>query len=719
MKGLKKLLSGILTTAMVVSTMATTATTAFAANPTIDTNKDVSLTIYTYGYDEESENRGTGVIGDKEKVPEGAELLNGVTFRAYKVADIQQTENEITYNTVDIIKSDVGATIAGGMTAADIKAKFTDSVLNKLVYIEKTTATINGEDGVAKFTSTDLSGTGRGQGLYLVVETDAPDTVTEKIDPFLVSLPMTNAEGDDWLYDVYAFPKNSTARGQIILKKYGVTGNGNSTAVTGAKFVLQKKEGSTWVTQTTDTNGESIGDNGVITMTDTKIKVNGLAQGEYRFIETSAPDNTYILDGEKAYEFTIDSEGIVKVNGTTTSTIEVMNYKPEIEKEVLVKNGDPNKESDWQKAVDYSVGDHVPFKVSSTVPNNIDRLKHYVLVDSMSSGLTMDSTDQASFVVSYYSGSTKITDTGITTMPSYNASTNKWTLDLSQDVAKLKNKNITEVQVTFTATLNQNAVTAETGNPNTVGLEYTNKIYPIAENGTGNDGNPNIPPTGEDQPYEETYTITDKVVVYTFGLELIKTFSGAAPSSTIKASFDLYRPLVPGETKETTLKISGNTVDVKKVGSYTTDENGKILINTSRTGDADKAFSNGTYYFVETATASGYNLLKEPVAVKIQLYYDQTFKTTTTTTKYDKNGNVIGTPEVTATGSDTTTYYTDAGKAKETTVTTTSISIVNNKGFNLPTTGGKGTILFTIIGLGMMAAAVIVFFGARRKKMVR
>ena len=160
-------------------------------------------------------------------------------------------------------------------------------------------------------------------------------------------------------------------------------------------------------------------------------------------------------------------------------------------------------------------------------------------------------------------------------------------------------------------------------------------------------------------------------------------------------------------------------MDVKKVGSYTTDENGKILINTSRTGDADKAFSNGTYYFVETATASGYNLLKEPAAVKIQLYYDQTFKTTTTTTKYDKNGNVIGTPEVTATGSDTTTYYTDAGKAKETTVTTTSISIVNNKGFNLPTTGGKGTILFTIIGLGMMAAAVIVFFGARRKKMVR
>lgn len=710
MKGLKKALSGILTAAMMVSTMGMT---SLAAKPTIDTTKDVSLTIYTYSYNEDSETQGTGVIDDRNKVPDGAELLNGVTFKAYKVADIEQKDNEIVYNTVDAIKNDVGATIDGGMTAADIKTKFTDNVLAKVRSHEETTAVDeNGDNGVAKFTNQDLEG----QGLYLIVETDAPDEVTEKVEPFLVSLPMTNAEGDGWLYEVYAFPKNSTATAQITLKKYGVTGNGNSVAVTGAKFVLQKKVGNTWTTQTTDNNGNSIGDNGVITMADTKIRINGLTQGEYRFVETSAPDSSYILDGDKTYEFVVDSEGIVKVNGTAASTIDVMNYKPEIEKEVLVKNGDANKESDWQKAVDYSVGDHVPFRVSSTVPNNIDRLKHYVLVDSMSKGLTMDSKDQASFVVTYYSGTTKIADTGITTMPSYNATTNKWTLDLSQDVAKLKNKNITEVQVTFTATLNQDAVTAGTGNPNTVGLEYTNKLYPITE-----DGNPNTPPSdgGNDQPYEETYTITDKVVVYTFGLELVKTFTGATPSSTIKASFDLYRPLYDGETKDTTLKISGNTVDVKKVGSYTTDESGKILINTERTGDADKAFSNGTYYFVETATASGYNLLKEPVAVKIQLYYSQTFKTTTTTTKYDKNGSVIGTPEVTATGTDSTTYYTDAGKAKETTITTTSLSIVNNKGFNLPTTGGKGTVLFTIIGLGLMAVSVIVFFGARRRRVVR
>ena len=156
-------------------------------------------------------------------------------------------------------------------------------------------------------------------------------------------------------------------------------------------------------------------------------------------------------------------------------------------------------------------------------------------------------------------------------------------------------------------------------------------------------------------------------------------------------------------------------MDVKKVGTYTTDASGKITINTTQSGNNDKAFSNETYYFVETATASGYNLLKEPIAVKIQIYYDQTFKTTTTETKYDKNGNVIGTPTVTENGSDKTTYYTDAAKTSVATTTTTTVNVVNKKGFVLPTTGGAGTLVFSLIGIVLMAAAVIVFFGARKR----
>lgn len=702
MKKLKKVLSWILAATMLLSTL-----TAFAAEPTINTDKEVSLTIYKYRYDGDEGVEGTGVIGDENKVPAEAVLLNGVTFSVYKVADITQNSNGLVYSTVAAIRDSVGATINGGMSAADIQKQFTDSVLNKLTPVKKTTATVGGKDGIAKFTNADLSG----QGLYLVVETDAPDSVASMVDPFLVSLPMTNVEGTDWIYDVYAFPKNTTAVSTVTLKKYGKTGNGSAVGVTGAEFVLQKKVSGVWTTQTKNDNGEDIGNNGVITMSSTSVKISGLSEGEYRFIETSAPGSEYIMDGTAVYEFSVGIDGSVTVNGKKTATVSVVNFKPELEKKVLVKNGDANNVNDWQDAVDYSVGDRVPFKVTSTVPENINDLKHYVLVDDMSAGLTMDSTDQASFVVSYYVGTSKVTDTGITTTPVYDAVKNQWTLDLSGDVAKLYNKGISSVEVTFTATLNSNAVTAGNGNPNTVGLEYTNKIYPKPGD---DDQNPNTP-QDDSKPYEETKTITDKVVVYTFGLELVKTFTGSTPSNTVKASFDLYRPIVVGETKETSLKVNGNAVDVKKVGSYTTDADGKIIINTTQTDINDKAFSNETYYFVETSTASGYNLLKEPVAVKIQLYYDQTFKTTTTDTKYDKNGNVIGVPAVTVSGSDKTTYYTDAKKTATTTATTTSVNVVNKKGFILPTTGGAGTLAFTIIGVILMAAAVIVFFGARKR----
>ena len=697
---------------MLMATMVLSSMTAFAAETTIDTSKDVSLTIYTYSYDGDEGSAGTGVAGDIDKVPADANLLNGVTYSVYKVADITQEDGTLVYKTVSAISSDVGTTVSGNLSSADIENKFTNDVLNKLTAVKKTSATVNGTDGIAKFTNADL----KGQGLYIVAVTDKPETVSEVVKPFAVSLPMTNAEGTDWVYDVYVYPKNETALSTITLKKFGKTGNGNAVGVTGAKFVLQRKNDSgVWENYTKNENNEAVGTNGTISMSNTSLKVSGLGSGVYRFIEISAPDTSYIMDGVVAREFSVGTDGKVTVDGEQKSSISVINYKPIVEKEVLIKNGNAANDSDWKEAADYSIGDRVPFKVSSTVPENVAKLKHYILTDEMSAGLTMDSTDQKSFVVTYYNTSgAKIANAGVKATPVYNASANNWVLNLSGDVAVLESNNVSSVEVTFTATLNQNAVTAGTGNPNTVSLEYTNKLYPATV--TEDPQNPNTPKDDgtSSVPYEETYTIQDKVNVYTFGMELVKTFEGSSPSATIKASFDLYRPLVAGETKDATLKVGSTNVDVKKVGSYTTDENGKIIINSTRTGEADKAFSNATYYFVETATATVYNLLKEPVPATVQIYYSQTFKTETVTKKYDKSGNVISTNK-TNNGSDTTTYYKDAENLTKLQTATTTVNVVNKKGFLLPTTGGEGTIAFTILGLILMAASVIVFFGVKKK----
>lgn len=59
------------------------------------------------------------------------------------------------------------------------------------------------ENGHASASNLDL-------GLYLFVETKTPANVSTTTDPFFVSVPMTDVEGDDWFYDVTVYPKNQS-----------------------------------------------------------------------------------------------------------------------------------------------------------------------------------------------------------------------------------------------------------------------------------------------------------------------------------------------------------------------------------------------------------------------------------------------------------------------------------------------------------------------------
>lgn len=69
-------------------------------------------------------------------------------------------------------------------------------------------------NGGTAMPETDESGRssvdGLAQGLYLVVETRVPENVVDTTAPFLVSLPMTTIDGDQWNYDLTLYPKNET-----------------------------------------------------------------------------------------------------------------------------------------------------------------------------------------------------------------------------------------------------------------------------------------------------------------------------------------------------------------------------------------------------------------------------------------------------------------------------------------------------------------------------
>ena len=96
-------------------------------------------------------------------------------------------------------------------------------------------------NGIAKFENLAL-------GFYVVIETSTPDKVTTPAAPFLVSIPMTTVDGDDWLYDVHVYPKNKTTYGGVTLEKQGKDG----ANLQGVTFVLQKQNGDTWTNVTTN-----------------------------------------------------------------------------------------------------------------------------------------------------------------------------------------------------------------------------------------------------------------------------------------------------------------------------------------------------------------------------------------------------------------------------------------------------------------------------------
>lgn len=351
----RKMLAGVLSAAMVLSTMTVTAfaETTTTTPATIDTTKTGSITIHKYEYNGPSGKTGTGEAKDESNVPSDAKALEGAGFTIYKVADVNDLTNYYSTNPENL------PLVSKYVENGQIKSTYSS---NKVGEEKKT----NGE-GIAEFKDLAL-------GFYVVVETTTPDKVTDPVDPFIVSVPMTTKDGDNWLYDVHVYPKNKTTYGGVTLEKTGKDG----TKLEGVTFVLQKRNGDKWDNVTT-----SESDNNplnLITNDEGQITVNGLSQGTYRFIETNRGDNDgYIMDGATTYMFTVNPEGTITYNDQTEKniTITVKNEKPDMTKQVKERD----KES-WKQDADYNVGDMVPYKITIDVPSNITKLKEFTLTDT-------------------------------------------------------------------------------------------------------------------------------------------------------------------------------------------------------------------------------------------------------------------------------------------------------------------------------------------------
>lgn len=689
---LKRLFAAVLSTALALSLCAmpamateggTTAGTPLADGmPVWDTTQKGSITIHKFEYNPSSgatSQQGTGAEG--EAAPPGAKPLGGVTFEIYKV------QNE------EWLKAYYGGQAAAtGQDFSNIDASnyySTNSTTGAITVngskIDTVTTATSGTDiGVAKKDGLAL-------GLYLVVETSAPDKVTSPAAPFLVSVPMTRIADTtttnkltDWIYDVHVYPKNSTTYGQVTIEKKGYTGGGSAVALAGVKFTLQKQNGADWTDITAnDSNGSTYN---LTTDINGKITIAGLSQGNYRIFEDAysgdSANKGYILDAEY-HNFTVQKDGQIKVGeniATPIATIQVANHRPDMKKEV--KKGDS-----WAQDAPYGVGDTVPYKITIEVPQNIDKLSTFTVTDTPT-GLK----DNV--------GSIKIKDgtTALTSGTDYTVAaegTDGFKIDFILTSNTVKACAGHTVTITYNAVVKDTAVVGGNGNSNNAKLTYTNKI------------------NSDNTPGTTTNTIEDSAVMYSFGIKVVKTAENGT-TTLADVVFDLYREAKLGETsivdaetvKKAGLDSTKSWILVKS--GLTTNASG--IIDTSDSTNATNythGLANGDYYLVETKTVDGYNLLTKPVEVKLDVTATTTWQKTNV---YDASGNLV------KHGTVTKTTFTHTSNNGDTTKTELAVAkVINRKGFTLPVTGGFGTLLFSGIGVLLVLAGVGVLFSLKKK----
>ena len=398
---------------------------------------------------------------------------------------------------------------------------------------------------------------------------------------------------------------------------------------------------------------------------DTKTVIDNLVYGYYVVYPLGATDTSTAPGNETVKSVT----SLVNVTDTTV-TINMKSNYPTVVKKVNDKVAD-----------DVNIGDTVTYTLTSKVPDMTGYTSYvFNFKDTLSTGLT-------------FKGITSVTVGSGENVQNVTAGTGDNTYTLTQDgqnititmnnfLASNKGKVGQTITVTYTATLNENAVTGFDANKNSATVEYSNKP------GTTN--------KGESEP-----SIVD---VHTFNFTIFKYYlNGADKTGLAKAEFELYK--ANGE-------VAGDKVNIKKVTDgvgyrvatpeETATEGFKpdVIVSGTDGRVLVKGLDAGTYYLRETKAPDGYNKLLSDIKVEIKPVYDETTgKLTSYSVDYTYNGT-----------------KTTGTEIKDTT-TSPEVAVENKTGAQLPSTGSKGALMVTLAGIvlfGVLTASKA--FGKKKAK---
>lgn len=398
-----------------------------------------------------------------------------------------------------------------------------------------------------------------------------------------------------------------------------------------------------------------------------------LYPGYYLIVDTTATDGQ--TDAVK---------NLALLQLTKKGTFEIKNKTdiPEVEKKVDDKNDSNTEENgeSWQDSADYDIGDNVPFKLTGTLPSNLDDYSayEYIFHDTLCNGLT-------------YNGDIKVY---LNTVAADKEITNSFTItpstaktegggELTISTANIKaitgvNKD-SKIIVTYTARLNENANIGKGGNDNRVYLEYSN--------------NPNSDGTGK-----KGRTPEDIVIVFTYKT-VVDKINGKDKSALDGAAFTLYK-------KFTTAPEGKTEIDTTKYPTYA----GYYAVGTTEAGNnitqfEFKGIDDGNYVLVETTVPNGFNPIA-PIEFTVTAEHD-------ITSDNPALKNLTATSPFTANLNDGKVEKADKSE-KDVVSGEIYTEVENNQGATLPETGGIGTTIFYVLGTILVLGAAILLITKKR-----
>ncbi|WP_019679828.1 isopeptide-forming domain-containing fimbrial protein [Ruminococcus flavefaciens] len=450
-----------------------------------------------------------------------------------------------------------------------------------------------------------------------------------------------------------------------------------------------------------------VSDSEAITMTQSgdTYSAGSLADGWYLVLDKSDPLVDGDTDGVK-----VRSANVLKLIGDTN--INAKHSLPTLEKKIV----EGSQEVDSNAA---AIGDVVTYKIKTTVPNVIGYDKYfYVVEDTLSSGLTYN---EGSLGVTV-SGTAVTEDTDgvgetVTTGDFYVTHDNGEIKVVFKNAATyFKNKTVgDDIIITYTATLNSNAVITDDGNPNTASLVYSNDPNETGE-GTNEPGKPDEP--SDDSPTGETPK--DEVITYTTAIKLYKVDQKGDPLTG--AEFTLT-----GNNLKNVKVASGTSFEADASGDYWLLNDGSYTkVDPSTLSETEQAkYSDtstkykkvaGTTAFTEVASSEGIvatvdaNGIITFTGLKPGVY-------TLHESKVPDGYNAAGDVEITITANDPVSgpsNWTYENATYNDTNAVAEVEIENRQGATLPSTGGIGTKLFYIFGSLLVVGSGVLLITKKR-----